>query len=518
MDDLPDEIVQCILAWTTPASTVALGQTSWRYWAITNSPLLWRLYCLNHFIYWGNCHRFQQKLNLPVSQVDWKGLYKRRHLVDIAVTDILESVLATQTGRIEKVHKIVSFGYDAKDTLMRHAQIGSDHEDYLARRNAILGCLHRTIAILEWSRLKKGEEVPLEIAIGAFDMFTLETGTGDLEDISYKLDNIVSVIKADCGTISELTPRQKAVKVAEYLRQKNLTGIDTRSEYYNVEHNFLGIALGLNAHPCGFPFHVHVILRPETGYDMDDKRLENGEPEAPMYMDPFRSAQEISIADLESQLNFLGALTLSHSTFLRESLTSEIVLRCGKNILNSVTQSPGFSDTSLDIASVEYAALWASVLFADSATMERPRTGPAQGLRHYLPSLMEHFATNFPFDVYLIDKFLVPLFSSLPEYDHLRESIHVMKTGDEIPKQIQRRGPDHSNVKYRVGQIFRHRRLGLLVEDKSARYVAEENIESVVDISQISPQFLKSLGRYFKRWDPRTRMFVSNIRDEYPDD
>lgn len=29
-------------------------------------------------------------------------------------------------------------------------------------------------------------------------------------------------------------------------------------------------------------------------------------------------------------------------------------------------------------------------------------------------------------------------------------------------------------------------------------------------------QFLA--GRYFKRWDPEARIFVSNIKHEYPDD
>ena len=54
------------------------------------------------------------------------------------------------------------------------------------------------------------------------------------------------------------------------------------------------------------------------------------------------------------------------------------------------------------------------------------------------------------------------------------------------------------------------------VDDTSTRYVAEENIEIVTpDV----PESLMSLaGRYFKRWDPKHHVFVSNIRDEYPDD
>jgi F-box protein 21 len=58
---------------------------------------------------------------------------------------------------------------------------------------AILGCLHRTIAIPEWSRLKASEDVPLERALGVFDMFVLETGTGDFDDVSGTQISIPSI-------------------------------------------------------------------------------------------------------------------------------------------------------------------------------------------------------------------------------------------------------------------------------------------------------------------------------------
>jgi F-box protein 21 len=199
---------------------------------------------------------------------------------------------------------------------------------------------------------------------------------------------------------------------------------------------------------------------------MNGKRLEDGDQADPMYMDPFRSAEETPVTELQNQLNFLGALTLSQSTFLRESLVPEIVLRCGKNILNSVLQTPHFRHTSLDIVNAKYAALWSSMLFAEYASPDATPLGLAMPrrqvghlpLRRHLPSLMEHFATDFPFDVYLIEQYLIPLFQGLPEYEHLRESVRVMRAGDEIPKQVRRRSAEHKNVKFKVGQVFRHRR------------------------------------------------------------
>ena len=53
-------------------------------------------------------------------------------------------------------------------------------------------------------------------------------------------------------------------------------------------------------------------------------------------------------------------------------------------------------------------------------------------------------------------------------------------------------------------------------EDKSSRYVAEENIERLYN--QPCAALMQLAGRYFKRWDSNKRAFVSNIQDEYPDD
>jgi F-box protein 21 len=56
------------------------------------------------------------------------------------------------------------------------------------------------------------------------------------------------------------------------------------------------------------------------------------------------------------------------------------------------------------------------------------------------------------------------------------------------------------------------------VEDKSVRYVAEENIEVIKPtLSQLPGSLLGIAGKHFKRWDEEERRFVSNIQDEYPD-
>ncbi len=79
------------------------------------------------------------KLSGPVSSVDWKALYISRHLVDRTTSQLLDSILNSQTGRIEKFQSIVRFGYDAKDALLRNIFVDSCAEDYLSRRFVISG-------------------------------------------------------------------------------------------------------------------------------------------------------------------------------------------------------------------------------------------------------------------------------------------------------------------------------------------------------------------------------------------
>jgi F-box protein 21 len=57
------------------------------------------------------------------------------------------------------------------------------------------------------------------------------------------------------------------------------------------------------------------------------------------------------------------------------------------------------------------------------------------------------------------------------------------------------------------------------VADRSVRYVAEENIGIILPRFTELPKSLTAIaGKHFKRWDETERVFVSNMKDEYPDD
>jgi F-box protein 21 len=73
-----------------------------------------------------------------VGDVDWKNLYTHRSNIDSKTTAILDSILEDQVNRIGKFNAIAKFGYDAKDTLLRHCRTGETAGDVLARRYVTL--------------------------------------------------------------------------------------------------------------------------------------------------------------------------------------------------------------------------------------------------------------------------------------------------------------------------------------------------------------------------------------------
>lgn len=131
---LPDEIIQQILCYTPSTSIPAMQQASKRFNDLAEEPLLWRHYCSTEFKYWSPEHDIRRKFTGHVAKVDWKKIYQHRFAVDRITSQTIDSILASQVGRIDKFQRIAELGYDAKDTILRQYRIGDDAEDVLARR------------------------------------------------------------------------------------------------------------------------------------------------------------------------------------------------------------------------------------------------------------------------------------------------------------------------------------------------------------------------------------------------
>ena len=423
MSQIPHEVLHQIVLCLPPATVLAFQQACRKFNQVCG-PLLWRQICIRQFRYWNMDRRFSARLALPVDDIDWKRVYSERHMTDAEVNRWINSILASQPSRIEKTRHIVEKGNEAKDTLLKSLHVEDEADDVLARRwysGAALSCLHRSIAIEQWLKLRNALEgdTPLEMALGAFDMFTIQDEYGDLDDISTMLDRIADHFRQINPEIAELTARAKAIRIVEYVRAHNLVGIggDVDAHYHDLQNNFIGKALkseshpslplisvaiycsiaqrlGVDARPCGFPFHVLAIIYPPQGQSLDGRTMDVATGRPSTYLDPFRSEREISVESLKSQLTTMGVPPQDHAGLLGSASTDEIVARCARNIVTSFREFHGNAPTPGPsyMKSALYAALWALLLLPKPDEQRSAAMRQAQ----YLPVILNQMESEFP--------------------------------------------------------------------------------------------------------------------------
>lgn len=359
----------------------------------------------------------------------------------------------------------------------------------------MLDYIHRTKAVAEWAKLASGDEIPLERSLGAFDMFVLHSEYGDMTEISALFDDLTAQIRHEYPNLEELSDRQKAISTVQFLRRQDLTGISSEIAYHDLQNNFIGIALQdeghpslplisvaifcilakrlrLDARPCGFPSHVHALVYPMSGYTLDG--TPSTEATEPMYLDPFRSDVEVPVQDLRRQLNAWGLGDADPDQYLAATASSQIVLRTSRNILatvqefrNSALGNNGHPTVRLhanpftDMDNAFYAALWANYMLCSAEESNR-----GNHRQQFIPMLLEKFERFFPMDVSLIEQYVSDPLRDVPTAGNLQifETIRAVRIGDAMPKQIQTRprDPAEDTVKYKVGQVFRHRRYDYL--------------------------------------------------------
>ena len=130
---LPNEVLQQILLHVPAISLAAIRCLSRRLRGLV-TRFVWRHHCASDFHYWSSKHQIRDKFLEDVGAVDWEKLYQGRYKADKAISRYLDDILAGQVGRTQKFEHIVEYGYDAKDTLLKHFQVHDEADDVLARR------------------------------------------------------------------------------------------------------------------------------------------------------------------------------------------------------------------------------------------------------------------------------------------------------------------------------------------------------------------------------------------------
>lgn len=313
--------------------------------------------------------------------------------------------------------------------------------------------------------------------------------------ISDLFDDLHARLRLEYPGLDQFSTRRKALAVAEFLRAHNLTGLETDLAYRDLQNNYIGIALqdrdhpslplisvsiycslarrlGLDARCCGIPNHVHAMVYPD-GYETLDGRSILGRADMePMYLDPFRSDQEVFIENLRHLLGSWGIQSVDFPRYISASTTSSLVLRTSRNILATVhdfrghggnTENTGhptirlYANPFADMDNAFYSALWANFML--SSPLAR---SDISNQRQFIPLILERFERLYPMDASLIEQYICPLFNNPSNAEHweLHEALRVVRAADQSPKQVRLRDTRaaRDRVKYKVGQVFRHRR------------------------------------------------------------
>lgn len=282
----------------------------------------------------------------------------------------------------------------------------------------------------------------------------------------------------------DLTSRQKARTIALFLAEQIPAGFKNDGHSYGLQTNFIGLALqnkdhptmpliyvaiyccvaqrlGLRAQPCGFPFHVLAIIKPVEGFDLDGKAMNSSKESKAMYMDPFRSTDEVPVSDLQNRLDAMGLTMSEREALLDSSSTIDIILRTARNIINAIKNPSRLHNSfgslhpfPIDSASAKYGAHWALLLLPEKNVSELVGVLRAQ----YIPDVMGPLRDQFFMDVGLIEPYILPIFRCLRPLVP-RDTIGPIRASETEPKLAKRRTQAaRAKVKYRVGQVFVHRR------------------------------------------------------------
>ncbi|KAJ8132593.1 hypothetical protein O1611_g1034 [Lasiodiplodia mahajangana] len=455
----------------------------------------------------------------------------------------------------------------------------------------------------------------LERALGAFDMFMLHDNEGDLDEICELLDDIASRFRAARPGLDRATTRAKAIALAQWLHANNMTGLNdpTEETYRYLRNCLIGRALrddqhpslpiisaaiysalasrsGFEAYPCALPNQVHAIVLSPPGVSLDGMVLPTAQAEhqQTMFLDPYGSDEEVPIDHIQNLLFRLG-IYAGHDDMLTPTSTDLIVMRTAQNIRASFTSFRTIDrplsqlipmielnrgDWARNLQPALYSMIWASIMMVPILPdNDEVRWDWQQDVR----DLLTYFYEYFPEDSWLIEKYVCPMYDTfaapsrrqtnweLPS-KRVRDQIKDIRRVDASTRAPRRRShlTNGIHVKYRVGQVFKHKRydyhgiiLGWTTEgaggitnwDQSSplrdqwhgysepyyrcmvgtdgsdhHIIAESSIEAVALRGglEVLPPEIKDLvpmaGKFFKRWDSEGGVFVSNLRELFPED
>lgn len=327
--------------------------------------------------------------------------------------------------------------------------------------------------------------------------------------ITELLNDIAARFRSAHANLDQMTTRERALSLARWLHSNNMTGLSdpTEQTYRYLRNCLIGRALrdehhpslpiisaaiysaiasrlGMEAYPCALPSHVHATVLSPPGVSLDGHPLpeEHSQRQENMFLDPYGSDEEVPLDYISNFLSRLGIYT-GHENLLNPTATDLIVMRTAQNIRASFTsfrtnERPlsqlipmielNRGDWARNLQPALYSMIWASIMMVPVLPEnDEVRWDWQQDVR----DLLTYFYEYFPEDSWLIEKYVCPMYDTfaapsrrqnnwdLPS-KRVRDQIKEIQRVDSSAKPPRRRTElaDGFRVKYRVGQVFKHKR------------------------------------------------------------
>lgn len=323
-------------------------------------------------------------------------------------------------------------GADSDSAARYHAR---DAIRYIHRRNA-LKVFKKVVA--------KPDSVPLEIALGALELFQQDSMKPDLEDLTKELDELATQFLSHTPKFKTFSVQEKAQELIMWMWSSGFWGA-AADRYRALKNTFIGMSLkpgyrtsipltlvtifialarrvGFTAHACSFPGMMYARVDSADG--------------TPTFYDIFNKSKETCGVVSEAQLAAHSILVGDGlaATYRRPARTLDLVLRMASNIIhtlqlptiNRLMASNGYPP--IYETSAMYAAVTAIVIL-----------NPNFVRQHIVPHLTQSISNTFPMDVRFLEEELLPCVAAEPEKDSLRKVCNALRAEDSTPKTAWRR-------------------------------------------------------------------------------
>lgn len=338
--------------------------------------------------------------------------------------------------------------------------------------------------------------------------------------------------------------------------------------------------LDLDAYLNNFPHNVMVTVKPPTERTLDGKSQEPNCDKQIMILEPGGTGQELSLSSLKSTLTMWGDRPEFVMDHLAQANLVSLMVRMCKNLrpdghfehefrYETVFEdvSPSFPvppdrkatrrrDLRPSALTPPRATFSAAFVYLTAFTSTQPRL-PSTFAEHRMflqplvVGLRDFFHNCWHVERFVLAGLGLDARTSLAIAQILAEH----RAEDATPPPVKRRRAADV-VRYRIGDVFLHRRFHYVAAvvgwDPTCQqeeqwietmgvdrlsdgreqgfynalsdrdyYVASQNVRPLTGPSAaVMPgtRIMSEAGRYFKRFDEPQGRFVSNLRDEYPDD